>query len=107
MTKRRNNAARQTSIEWTTSERIAVCLPLLLFALAVLPSMCCQFNAVKFDFPASVRPHDDAGKSDANELTTRPAATQPARPSLSDRVINEDAVIDAVLDDLMREDGNR
>ena len=88
-------------VRWTAMEHIAVYLPFVLLAIAILPGLCCQFNAVKFDFPAPAHRDRTPIETDSNDPTTRPA-----RPSMTERVVDEDAVIDAVLADLMREEPN-
>jgi hypothetical protein len=92
MTTRTDNPMR-----WTAMEYVAVYLPLVLLGVILLPQLCCQFNAVKFDFPASV-------STDDRTAVERRPTTQPQCWSMTERVVNEDAVIDAVIDDLMREE---
>lgn len=104
MTDRTNNPER-----WTVAEHVAVYLPLAVVGLLLFGQACCEMNAVKFEFPASSRERTPV-ESRSNASTTRPAARSdkrpvaPARSSFSDRVVDEDAVIDAVVDDLMAED---
>ncbi|MCB9852784.1 MAG: hypothetical protein H6819_06785 [Phycisphaerales bacterium] len=102
MTNRTNNPMR-----WTAAEHVAVYLPFVLLAIAILPSLCCRFSAVTFDFPESVSRDRSTFESDSKEPASRPAATQPATQSMTERVIDEDAVIDAVIDDLLREEPHK
>jgi len=95
------NQTNKTGRGWTTAELVAVYLPVALLGAILFGHVCCQFTAVKFDFPPVADRHRTSIESDSNQPTSKPATGQ---RSMTERVIDEDAVLDAVLEDLMRED---
>ena len=103
------NRTNNTAHRWTLAEYAGAYLPLAIVAFLLFGHACCEINAVRFDFPASAKRDRTAVEPASKPADARgdehPVA--PDRPSFSDRVIDEDAVIDAVIDDLMQEDADK